>query len=175
MVYIGLWDPWSKRRSSVSELESSDLIVFIVHLTTGRLASLKLIENGWVRLQWPNSLDHSFEHDWIRWNWWKLVLMASLKLVESNRLTLDVSSVLSTIMSMKCEDIRWVDEELSFSSWQLFYGFTFYWHGSSFQLSASWTSSRIALNDFEFLSTPCKYKDCRFVTLISLVEYCIRF
>jgi len=41
--------------------------------------------------------------------------MASLKLVESNRLTLDVSSVLSTTLSMKCEDIRWVDEELSFS------------------------------------------------------------
>jgi hypothetical protein len=38
--------------------------------------------------------------------------MASLnsKLVESNRLTLGVSSVLSTTLSLKCEDVSWVEE-----------------------------------------------------------------
>jgi hypothetical protein len=41
--------------------------------------------------------------------------MAWLKLVGSNRLTLGVSSVLSTTMSMKCEDISWVEEEVPFS------------------------------------------------------------
>jgi hypothetical protein len=38
----------------VSELEFSDLIVLVVHLSTGRLASLKLMEigfnNGWVEI-----------------------------------------------------------------------------------------------------------------------------
>lgn len=47
MVYIGVWDPYDLSVVAVSELDSSDLVVAIVHLTSGRLAFLKLMEVSW--------------------------------------------------------------------------------------------------------------------------------
>jgi hypothetical protein len=72
-----------------SELDFSDLTVLIVHLTTGRLASLK-------------SMDIGFDG---------FVEIGGVQLSD-----VGVNSVLSTTMSMKSEDISWVEEEVPFSS-----------------------------------------------------------
>jgi hypothetical protein len=64
-----------------SDLDFSDLIVFIVHLTTVRLPSLKLMEIGF---------DGFVEIGGVQ-----------------------PSDILSTTMSLKCEDISWVEEEVS--------------------------------------------------------------